>query len=367
MTTDADNDEYLPFYQKDEVFNIKDYSGRIWRASSPEDQKRIIDEIFDYYRNKHGFPYPKLSDEEVRQELWTVRNRSPRVSDDGTIMWDHTGGTLCTHFFPHLWEVPFRGKKTAMDAFKNDEWFRDAIHLALKIKDTVTVTDIIGSFSLGTKASVGVVSRFKPMAAKAIWERYAPENGLVYDYACGWGGRLIGAASSKKNLMYIGVDPEPRTHACLLNLRDAIRQTYKDATRGAEIYKMGSEDFCPDEYVGKVDVAFSSPPYFNLEEYSDDPTQSHVKYPAVDLWLDGFMTQTFENIRKLLKPGGIVGLNMIDFDNTKIVAGAIERIRKIGFEDVETLGIQMVQRRGNGQNTTRSFKTEPVYVFRKTI
>ena len=26
------------------------------------------------------------------------------------------------------------------------------------------------------------------MAAKAIWERYAPDDGVCYDYACGWGG-----------------------------------------------------------------------------------------------------------------------------------------------------------------------------------
>lgn len=361
-----DDDEYLPFYVRDEVFNIKDYKGSVWRASSESDQAAMVDEIFSYYR-KTGFPYPKMTEEEIYSAMWTLRNRQARVADDGTILWDPTGGTLCTHYFPHLWEVPFRGKKTSMDAYLNDEWFKDAIRLALRIKDTVQVTDIIGAFSLGTKASVGVVSRFKPMAAKAIWERYAPEGGLCYDYACGWGGRLLGCMSSKKSLTYVGVDPEPRTHACLLKLREDLSRTLQVPVDRATIVKAGSEDYCPPELHGQVDVAFSSPPYFNLEAYSTDPTQSHVKFPNASLWLDGFLMQTFENVRTLLKPGGYIGLNMIDFDSTKIVGGALDRLRSLGFVEVETLGIQMVQRRGNGQDTTRSFKTEPVYVFRKPL
>ena len=364
-TKSSKGEEYLPFYDLDDVFNIRDYRGSVWRASTPDEQSAVVEEIFSHYRYKHGFPYPTLTDEETYKALWTLRNRSPRISEDRQILWDPTGGTICTHFFPHLWEVPFRGKKTAMDAFKNDEWFKDAIRLALRIKDTVTVTDIIGAFSLGTKASVGVVSRFKPMAAKAIWERYAPDGGVCYDYACGWGGRLLGCASSKKRLTYIGVDPEPRTFACLNTLSSTIQEVYKDAPSAISIHKVGSEDFCPPELEGQVDVAFSSPPYFNLERYSDDPTQSHVKFPEADKWLDGFLLKTFENIRTMLKPGGVVGLNMIDFDTTKIVDGAKDRLRSLGFIEMETLGIQMVQRRGNGQDTTRSFKTEPVYVFRK--
>ena len=356
------SDDYLGFFNQDDVFDIKDYSGRVWRSLSPDDQAKWVDEIFTYYR-KQGFPYPSLDEETIGKNLWALRSRAPRVREDGEILWDPLGGTLCTHYFPHLWEVPFRGKKTAMDAFLNDEWFRDAIRFALRIKDTVTVTDIIGAFSLGTKASVGVVSRFKPMAAKAIWERYAPDNGICYDYACGWGGRLLGCLSSKKGLTYLGVDPEPRTNACLNTLLDKVKATYGSVK--AEIHKCGSEDFCPDEYRGQADVAFSSPPYFNLEKYSDDPTQSHVKFPSVDLWLDGFLIQTFTNIRTLLKPGGYLGLNLTDFDNTKIVEGALDRLKSLGFIEHERIGIQMVQRRGNGQDTSQSFKSEPVYVFRK--
>ena len=39
-----------------------------------------------------------------------------------------------------------------------------------------------------------------------------------------------------------------------------------------------------------VDVAFTSPPYFNLELYADgEPSQSHVKYPTPSWWVEQFL------------------------------------------------------------------------------
>ena len=41
------------------------------------------------------------------------------------------------------------------------------------------------------------------MKAKALYEKYCPENGIIYDFACGFGGRMLGALSSKKNFKYL--------------------------------------------------------------------------------------------------------------------------------------------------------------------
>jgi len=46
---------------------------------------------------------------------------------------------------------------------------------------------------------------FLPIRAKAIYERFCPENGYVYDYSAGFGGRMLGALSSKNNYTYIAV------------------------------------------------------------------------------------------------------------------------------------------------------------------
>lgn len=354
--------DYLPFGAP--TFRLLDYSGSKWRASTPDEQAETIEELFDYYRNTHGFPYPDLSTKKVRSELGRLRKRSAIVTDDREIVWDNTANNLCAHYFPHIWTVPCaNARNTAWSAFHNDAHLREAIRVALLMKERVTPHEIISAFSLGTNAGVRVVSRFKPMAAKAIWQRYAPSGGVVYDYACGWGGRMLGALSSDLGLRYVGVDPEPRTHACLKALGDVLVDVYK--CRPPEVHMVGSEDFCPADLQGQVDVSFSSPPYFDLEQYSDDDTQSHVKYPTIDGWVDGYLRGTFRNIHTLLKPGGILGLNLTDYKSTKIVDRALEAIRAEGFVEVEVLKMMMVQRRGTGHGN-EPYKHEPIYIFRKT-
>jgi SAM-dependent methyltransferase len=345
------------------AINIKDYKVKAWKRLPPDEQDEWVEEVFDYYRNTHGFPYQVLTDEGIHKDLWKLRRKPARI-DGVRIPWDSTASTVTSHYFPHVWSVPFRNKSTAYEAYESDKWLRSSIRLCFKFKPSVSPADLLGAFCLGGGTNVGVVSRFKPMAARTIYERYAPEDGVVYDYACGWGGRMMGAIASPKRLTYYGVDPEPRTFACLESLRDKLFETYREPCR-AHIYKMGSEDYCPDELRGKVDVAFSSPPYFDLEKYSDDPTQSHVKFPTVDGWLDGFLLKTFQNIHALLKPGGVLALNLTDAEKASIVPGAKERILSLGFEEIETLQIEMVQRRGQGNDNTQAFKYEPVYAYRK--
>ena len=46
---------------------------------------------------------------------------------------------------------------------------------------------------------------------------------------------------------------------------------------------------------------FSSPTYFNLEKYSDEPTQSYNKFNNLEDWFKGFVKPTIENIYKILK------------------------------------------------------------------
>ena len=354
--------EYLDLgmFDPEDTFRLLDYSGSKWRRMGPKDQQRVIDEIFDYYRNRHGFPYREMDLAEQKKHLWRLKRRKAVINDGLEIQWDNTGSPLCTHGFPHLWEVRCGTQKTAWEAFNNDAYLKEAIRFCLTLKERVTPHEIISAFSLGTNAGIRVVARFKPMAAKAIWQRYTPPGGTVYDYACGWGGRLLGALSA--DLRYVGVDPEPRTHECLIRLARVATDTY--GTEMPRIEKTGSEMFCPAELHGTVDMAFSSPPYFDLEQYADDDSQSHVKFDTVDAWLEGYLGATFRNVHKLLKPGGVLAMNLTDYGNIRVVDKALAVIEDAGFKPLETLKMMVIQRRGRGQSRD-PYKHEPIYAFTK--
>jgi len=52
-------------------------------------------------------------------------------------------------------------------------------------------------------------------------------------------------------------------------------------TLEVELHKIGREDFVPER--NSLQLCFSSPPYAGWERYSDEPTQSHIKFPTQDV------------------------------------------------------------------------------------
>jgi hypothetical protein len=131
---------------------------------------------------------------------------------------------------------------------------------------------------------------------------------VAYDYSCGWGGRLLGALS--KGLKYYGVDTNP-------TLCERLKECAKDYAEVnglsndiADIRCSGSEVLQSD-WVGKVGVAFSSPPYFDMEIYPGDKT-STTTCPDYGKWLEEYWKPTVVNACEYLIDGGYFLVNITD-------------------------------------------------------
>ena len=59
-----------------------------------------------------------------------------------------------------------------------------------------------------------------------------------------------------------------------------------------------------------IDLVFSSPPYFDWEKYSQEPTQSYLRYPTYRKWIEGFMQPTIEESYRVLRRKGRLALNL---------------------------------------------------------
>jgi DNA modification methylase len=66
------------------------------------------------------------------------------------------------------------------------------------------------------------------------------------------------------------------------------------------------------EYKEYFDIVFSSPPYFNVERYSYDDTQSWVRYKTIDDWNKNFLHKTIANVWPTIKKGGYLAVNIAD-------------------------------------------------------
>jgi hypothetical protein len=93
---------------------------------------------------------------------------------------------------------------------------------------------------------------------------------------------------------YPGIDPCAKTYAALRAIRDELGLTNVTLiNKPAEVALQQS--------LGTYDIALTSPPYYNLELYSDEPTQSvhSVQVGGYQAWLNDFLNPVIAGVIRL--------------------------------------------------------------------
>ena len=323
-----------------------------------------IDVIFKYYR-KYGFPHYTIREEEKHQHMRKLKKFDvDTILDGDKIIQTMHSLRLAWSYFPHFWEVKCgNSMRSPMETYLDDDKFKSTIRKTWKWElkhwkgdnpDSPNTKFHENRLRQSIKIYTGTqsVSNFRPTAAKCIYENYGGD-GVTWDMSCGWGGRLLGAFSSNRIKKYIGTEPSSKTFDGLLKLRDDFSYMNTEV----ELHKLGSEVFRPKE---KVDLCFTSPPYFNTEKYSDEDTQSYVKYPEEQKWIDGFLFQTIENCYESLKKNGYLLMNIANTSSGKNIENATLDISKgFGLVHEKTLQLTLSSVMGAG------YKYEPIFVFKK--
>ena len=120
----------------------------------------------------------------------------------------------------------------------------------------------------------------------------------VLDFSAGWMDRLIGALAVP-GVRYVGVDPNIR-------LVPSFKAIVSQFATDPSLYTLVSEPFQTARLpVNETyDLVFTSPPYFGLEVYSDDVTQSYSRDMSVDDWLVTFLFPSLDKAWGVLNDGG---------------------------------------------------------------
>ena len=322
-----------------------------------------IDRVFELYRNRNLIPITYYTEEGLRAACRDFRSKSGNGVSAGRIgLGNNAGQTINRFIFTNMQtaEPKGRGSNSLRDRFNHDTKLKRAIRICFEFREgkhLVYPTAMRRALELVTGENV---TNFKAQNAKAIVEYLCPDIwGRVYDYSCGYGGRLLGITSSNMNYNYIGTDPNTETFAYLKYLNEIIGSN-------AEIYCETSQDFQPED----IDCAFSSPPYFNLEKYSDEDTQCMNQFETLDDWFEGYVEPTMLNIHKGLRDCGVFATNIADYKATggeyKVVDRWIETAERIGFTHSETIKMMLNTRPGVGNDKLAGReKFEGVYVFTK--
>ncbi len=342
-----------------------------YKVCDSKRKREILNTVFTLIRNVNTFPVNEITFEKELQTLRTLITLDVNsLYKNGVISSSNAGLTLLKKYFPNIYDVrkTFLWKThpislTMREAFYSDKHLKQALKANLQYdNDASTILSWLGL------AKVGYVNNFKPSVAKVIYDTNLKPNSKVFDYAMGYGGRMLGAWAADNVIEYVAVDPNTETYNNGISFADFLKKNYYNLK--IEIYQDCSEDFSISRYPNYknyFDMAFSSPQYFNVEIYSDEPTQSCHKFPDYNNWVKGFLRPTIHNCINILKPDGIFAINMsIDTEvRLKNIGKIIKFIcseKDFYLYKVDKMLIQV--RPGNGPRDRKKGKYEPIWYFK---
>ena len=347
-------------------------------VQNEEELNSNIDMIYEYWK-KRGFPYYATDKQYREAQFKTLQSTDFKglLTQDKVIKPNQTGLSLAWSYMPHSFGIRCGKMRTPMEIYENEEHFKKGIKKLLtgsffgkQSVDTLMpiasnldgeITEIspeskhksesVMRSLLRRYTGTQCVSNFRPTAAACLYSHFAHPGAMVWDMSMGYGGRILGAIISDIN--YIGTDPAELTFKGLKE----IKKDFGRENRHYFLNKCGSETFVPKE--DTLDFAFTSPPYFNWEQYGDEAGQSFNQYSGNEEWNNGFLRKTIQNAYKGLKKDKYMGLNVANIKSHKTFEDDTVRIAvEEGFTHTDTYKLQLSSQESGA-------KYEPVFIFQK--
>jgi len=234
---------------------------------------------------------------------------------------------------------------------------------------------------LGTQPAVN----YNPLTMRILTEHFLndQEQHKIFDGCMGWGGRMLGALASNRNVKYIGTDVNSNNRGCYERLGKFFNENC-EGSNSYEIFYEPVEEIHKNKkfqrHKGEISLCITSPPYFGREIYSLDKEQSCIRFPNYIDWCEGFYEPMIKTYYDYLKPKGHLLLNVAD---TKMSDGSYVPIEQTTIEFCVKQGfkylgdIPMVMSRMIGVKTDKVknnyfdsknkkvYKTEPTLCFVK--
>lgn len=300
-------------------------------------------ELRDLYYSKPEFPL-------VQDNLKSIYSGSTKVN------------YIVDYYFKELMsKTKLSGPKWSIEeVFESDDLIR-YFYSRIQSSDTMypkSSTDI-ENIKTALRISGGGVcmkpSNFPMKTVDSILDKYNLNNNY-YDFSCGWGVRML--SSMKKNINYFGTDPNYKLVEKLEQLHDDYDESNLSSTN-IDIRPDGSEIFVP-EWENTMGLAFSSPPYYDLEDYKIGAQSSHNR--TYNQWLEEYIKQTINNIKKYLMPGGYLLINIKNIKNYPMYDDVLKICKDSGLVFLEELELKNIKRPSAKVNLNTD---EKIMVFQK--
>ena len=378
-----------------QFYNMKPYlsiNREQWQdIISKYDKEQIVDELAKCLHT-YPCPIPNITDEQVRDSFTKLKGishkdllvegkwfpRNEQESDyelkDLYFKKDNTGNNASNKFhINNRWFVDWTRTPSAGKTWQTVEGIKTIVRAFFTL-DKVLLEVNEQNIRMAATLRKYIASQFKPSIAKAFYDYYGSVN--VLDFSAGWGDRLAGFYACENTRNYLGIDPNTKNHIGYKQQIEFYKthQTFLEEDKHVEMICSPAEDVDYANYTNYFDTIFTSPPYFNTEKYSDEDTQSYIRYKEIEDWNKNFLHKTIFKIVPTLRKGGVLAINIADVFASKynkfvdICNSMNNFIRIQGLEYQGCIGMEMTKRFNSTADTEANKDKkfgEPIWVWKK--
>jgi len=288
--------------------------------------------------------------EENLREDWgkLIRWTTTEVNINST---SRIGMKMCEHFFPNFYDIEDnKGKSFA------NSWTPENLQKVLRWNRLGHSTPYLSELKRGIYFCCGLTKNtmYRPQMAKLLCLNYKPE--IVLDPCAGWGGRMLGVVSS--GARYIAFEPNTKTYNNLqklinfLDIADRVQIICDDALK-------------MNEYnLPKVDMVLTSPPYFDLEIYTKEDTQSVNNINDYSSWVELFLEPLIKKSIGHLKKEGISCWNVGKVGGKNMSHNVNEIHNSMGYEIDKVFSVVSSKRQALQTKTKNEKSLDITEVFK---
>ena len=218
------------------------------------------------------------------------------------------------------------------------KWTRENLTRAFKSLDKPHAT-VNSQFTEIIKALFRpCVTVYSPIMTQIILKELNCKT--VFDPCIGWGGRMLGTvcnSQGESTYKYTGCEPNVKTYQKLKELSDFILETDGENVKKGDIEiinKPVESVISSAEFENRVfDCCLTSPPYFDLEIYSDEDSQSINTFSTYKSWLDNFIEPIIKYVTEHVTKYSCWSVKDIKTDKVYKIAADVKEIhKKYGWE-----------------------------------
>jgi hypothetical protein len=302
-----------------------------------------------------------------RKKDWLALLKKEVIVDTEIIKIDtrtRPGHKILDHHMPHFYAVENYKGKSVKNIF-TQAVLEKALFTNILMHSTPYKSEIRRMITM--TGGLGSVTKYRTVTAKALVQFFQAKR--VFDPCTGWGGRMLGCLAAADDTFYVGCEPDKNTYKGLMGILQDDTIPLDTRVR-AQIIQKPAEMALRDDILmlEKFDMVLTSPPYFNLEQYTDSSQQSITSYTKWEEWLEKWLKPVILNALTILKPGGVSCWSVKNFKSDKhyALADATTKIHTdAGWALVKVVAMTGSARPGTSDASKKKLSEEETFCYKQ--